>query len=194
MKWTADFETTTQLDDCRIWAWAVCEIGNKDHVIMGRNIEEFIYFLSKHTRDDFYFHNLKFDGDFIIHHLLSNGWKHNPSKAELEGGQFSTLISDKGMFYMLEICFKLEGRKKRSVTIYDSLKIIPLSVDKVAKAFGLPISKLTMNYNKERPVGYRWSKEEEEYIKHDVQIMSMALEQMFRTEAYKNDTGFQCTC
>ena len=28
----ADFETTTNINDCRVWAYAICEIGNKDNV------------------------------------------------------------------------------------------------------------------------------------------------------------------
>ena len=30
---TADFETTTDKNDCRVWAWAVCEIGVIDNIV-----------------------------------------------------------------------------------------------------------------------------------------------------------------
>ena len=43
-KFTADFETTTDLDDCRVWAWAVCEIGNFDNFKYGNSIEDFLHF------------------------------------------------------------------------------------------------------------------------------------------------------
>ena len=30
-KFTADFETTTDEEDCRVWAYALCEIGKPDN-------------------------------------------------------------------------------------------------------------------------------------------------------------------
>ena len=38
---TADFETTTDKNDCRVWAWAVCEIGVIDNIVIGNSIESF---------------------------------------------------------------------------------------------------------------------------------------------------------
>lgn len=184
MKWTADFETTTDKDDCRVWAYGVCMIDEPEHFEYSNNIADFIYFLRRHSRDDFYFHNLKFDGDFIIHYLLTHGWKHQKERKYLEAGQFYTLISDKGHFYMMEICFERKGNRRESVKIYDSLKIIPLSVNKVAKAFGLPISKLKIDYDKFREEGYTLDNNEVAYLNHDVKIMALALKQVFRRGAY----------
>ena len=193
MKWTADFETTTDPNDCRVWAYGVCKINEPEYFEYGNNIKDFLIFLRHHSRDDFYFHNLKFDGDFIIHYLLTHGWKHQKDRKLLDGGQFYTLISDKGMFYMMEICFERNGNRKESVKIYDSLKIIPLSVDKVAKAFGLPINKLKIDYHKFREEGYMLDSEEIAYLNHDVKIMAMALNQVFRRGSHKNDSGVKCT-
>ena len=41
-KFTADFETNVSETDCRVWAYALCEIGNTDNFIYGNNIEDFI--------------------------------------------------------------------------------------------------------------------------------------------------------
>ena len=41
-KFTADFETNVSEEDCRVWAYALCEIGNTDNFIYGNNIEDFI--------------------------------------------------------------------------------------------------------------------------------------------------------
>ena len=38
----ADFETTTNIEDCRVWAFAICEVGNKEDVIIGTTIDEFM--------------------------------------------------------------------------------------------------------------------------------------------------------
>lgn len=59
---TADFETTTDPKDCRVWAWACCEVGDPNNFIYGNDIKGFID-LCKSKRDNYkmYFHNLKFD-------------------------------------------------------------------------------------------------------------------------------------
>ena len=39
-KFAADFETTTDIDDCRVWAYSLCEIGKPDNFLDGNNIDE----------------------------------------------------------------------------------------------------------------------------------------------------------
>lgn len=72
---TADFETTTDEKDCRVWAWAVCDINKPDDISLGNSIESFFNFLQSQGSNTYYFHNLKFDGEFIIYYLLKNGFK-----------------------------------------------------------------------------------------------------------------------
>ena len=44
-KYVADFETATWLEnETYVWAWATCEIGNPDNIIIDNNIESFIKF------------------------------------------------------------------------------------------------------------------------------------------------------
>ena len=65
--YVADFETTTNADDCRVWAWGLCEIGNISNFIYGNDISTFfekVKELSK-QQETIYFHNLKFDGEFL---------------------------------------------------------------------------------------------------------------------------------
>ena len=70
-KYTGDFETATWLDDeTYVWAWAVCEIGNTKNLKIGNNIESFIEYCSSVHNPTIYFHNLKFDSEFIICYLL----------------------------------------------------------------------------------------------------------------------------
>jgi hypothetical protein len=38
----ADFETNTNMADCRVWAYAICEVGNKDNIIVGTTIDDFM--------------------------------------------------------------------------------------------------------------------------------------------------------
>ena len=92
---------------------------------------------------------------------------------------FTTLISDMGMFYTIEVYFNVRGKKAHKATFIDSLKIIPFSVSVIAKSFGLPISKLELDYNKPRELGHILDDEEKEYIKNDVKIVAMALKILF---------------
>lgn len=179
-KFTADFETVTWLEnETYVWAWAVSEIGNEENIKIDNNIDSFMEFCKKEKNSYFYFHNLKFDGEFIIYWLLKNNFKHVEKKEEIEDMTFTTLISNMGQFYNIVVYFKKGNKKVHKVTFIDSLKIIPFSVDDTAKAFKLPISKLKIDYNKPREMGHILTYEEISYIKNDVLIMSKALKTIF---------------
>ena len=190
-KFTADFETTTDPNDCRVWAYAICEIGNINNFYYGNSIDEFIEFC-KNKRENYvlYFHNLKFDGEYIFNYLLNNDYKCIKDKKDREDKTFTTLISDTGQFYSIEIFFETKNKKHiNKVTIYDSLKILNFSVDKIAKDFNLPIRKLEIDYHAKREIGHILTEEEIDYIKNDVEIMARALEFMFNENLKKMTIG-----
>lgn len=179
-KFTADFETCTWLEnETYVWAWAVCEIGNESNIVIDNNIKSFIDYCYSQKNSTFYFHNLKFDGEFIIYYLLKNGFKHVVKKEDIKDNTFSTLISDMGQFYQITVYFTKGNKKVHKVTFIDSLKIIPFSVDTIAKSFNLPISKLKIDYNEPREIGHILTEEENEYIKNDVLIVAKALKTLF---------------
>ena len=180
MNYTADFETATWLEDSSyVWAWAICEIGHEDNIYLGNTIDSFMEWVSKNKSSKYYFHNLAFDGSFILDYLFKNGFKHIEDSKDKESKTFTTLISDMGMFYSIEVYFKVNGKKVKKATFIDSLKIIPFSVDGIAKSFGLPISKLELDYNKPRELGHVLDPQEQDYIKNDVKIVAMALKVLF---------------
>ena len=137
----------------------------------------------------FYFHNLKFDGSFILDWLLRNNFKYVEDKKEATSESFTSLISDFGMFYQITVYFKKEGKKTVKATFIDSLKIIPFSVSAIAKAFGLKESKLEIDYNKPRSEYHTLTKEEKDYIKNDVTIVSKALSLLFGEKLEKMTAG-----
>lgn len=189
MKLTADFETTTDELDCRVWAWGVCEIGNPNYFIYGNNLDSFFKFCENSENSTIYFHNLKFDGEFILCWLFENGFIHVKDRKELKTKTFTTLISDKGQFYSMKIVFKKSGKKTNYIEIFDSLKILPFSVSAIAKGFNLPISKLDIDYNLPRPVGYQLTPEEIDYLRNDVDIVARALSVIFSQDLEKMTAG-----
>lgn len=121
MLYTADFETTTNEEDCRVWAWGVCEIGNPDYFQHGNTIEGFFDYMEKSENSTFYFHNLKFDGEFLMVYLFEHGFKHVQERTDEDTKTFTTLISDAGQFYSIKIIFEKKGKRTKYVKIYDSL-------------------------------------------------------------------------
>lgn len=141
----------------------------------GEDIDSFINYCSLiNESSSFYFHNLKFDGEFIIHYLLTHGFVHVNEK-KLGVNQFSTIISDLNVFY----CIKVKFKEEVIISFFDSLKLLNFSVEEVAKAFNLSFKKLEIDYKAKREKGHKITDEEKEYLKHDVMIMSLALEKMF---------------
>ena len=186
-KFACDFETNTHEDNVSVWAFGCCEIGNPDNFIYGNNINDFIKWCkTKHENYLLYFHNLKFDGEFIFHYLLSNGYTFIKDKKDKKDKTFTCLISDTGQFYSIEIYFDTKNKTRcNKVTIYDSLKILNFSVDQIAKNFNLPIRKLEIDYNIIRDEKHVLTKEEIDYIRNDVEIMARALDIMFKQNLTK---------
>lgn len=188
---TADFETTTDINDCRVWAWALCEIYNTDNFIVGTNIESFIEWCEKTKHNEkIMFHNLKFDGSFIISYLLRSGYKWVPKAQKGDKKVFTTLISDKGLFYSITIHHNFKSTKKHHTTTFeDSLKVLPFSVEKIAKDFDLPIKKLEIDYTEFRSKDHQLTPEEVDYIRNDVTIMALALGILYREGLTKMTTA-----
>lgn len=184
--WAVDFETTTDENDCRVWAYGGCKIGQPNNFVHGINITDFFKWCKSEKNPTMYFHNLKFDGIFLITHLIFDmGFKWVKDRDEAEENTFTTLISDMGQFYQIEVYFKVysspkaKRKKFKSVTFLDSLKKIPFPVKVVAKAFNLSIKKGELDYKKFRPIGHQLTDDELDYLRNDVQIMAEALHIQF---------------
>lgn len=173
---SCDFETTTKLDDCRVWAYGYMEIGNLDNYKIGNSLDEFMQWVME-IQADLYFHNLKFDGAFIVNWLEQHGFKWSNEGLP---NTYNTIISKMGQWYMIDICFGYRGKRKLHTVIYDSLKKLPFPVKKIAKDFQLPLLKGDIDYHTERPVGHEITPEEYEYIKNDIEIIARALDIQFK--------------
>ena len=177
-KFACDFETTTDPNDCRVWGYGVMEIGNESNYEIDNSIDKFMKWC-ENVHADLYFHNLKFDGSFIVSWLLNNGWEHNDSGLPKT---FDTVISNMGQWYKITICYGYKGKRKLHTTIYDSLKKLPFSVDRIGKAFNLTTKKIDVPqefYIRYRPVDHQITDEEYQYILHDIKVIAGALQTQF---------------
>ncbi len=204
-RFCADFETVvlehpkTQKSTA-VWAWAFVEIGKTDYedVIIGNCIETFFDYIFKlNTGIEIYFHNLKFDGSFILDYLHKNkkfrcGYiekeKRFKTKRELMNNEFTYLISNRNTVWY-SISIKHNGR---IINIFDSLKLLPFSVEVVAKNFATQRKKGKINYKLHTAPKQPISKDERTYISNDVLVMSEALANFFKGGNTKITIGSNC--
>ena len=180
--WACDFETNNDENDCRVWCWGAENIETGEYR-RGKTIEEFINFLARVPEKNLYFHNLKFDGGFIIDWLLNAGFKYTEDTLHMSAGEFGALISNMNVFYT--ITTKLGGKLHQ---IIDSLKILPFPISAMPKMFGLPESKGEIEYDKPHPKGYEPTEEEWDYLYRDVHILAGGLKYIF-TQGHRKITA-----
>lgn len=179
-RFSCDFETNNYEDDCRVWSWGLDNIYTGTYE-SGKTLDEFMHRIQLLPSCILYFHNLKFDGSFILNWLLRHDYNHVVKKNvsdELRRGEFTTLISDMGQWYTVEIQF----RNGHNVRIIDSLKILASDLAGVAKSFGMEEGKGEIDYEMYRPLGYEPTKSEKDYQKQDCKIMSTALKYMLESK------------
>lgn len=167
-----DFETANnaEINDKETYVWLGVSIDMRtDHVEnIAHNVEEYYEWFTSLNGGTFYFHNLAFDGNFLLAYLMKIGYK--PITGQERDRRFEIICDDFNRIFRLRVI-----DHKRSWTFYDSLKIIPLSEHDLAKKFGLSVQKGSIDYTKARPKGYRATKKEIEYCINDVKIISEAL-------------------
>lgn len=198
----ADFETTVYAEQERtdVWAAALVELYTEEVSVYG-SIEEFlIKVFSLHGNAAIYFHNLKFDGAFIINWLLhSDEWKqaytHSENKADgdfikpedMDNNTYRYSISNMGQWY--SITLKHRGRV---IEFRDSLKLLPFSVDAIGKSFQTRHKKSSIEYTGFRYPGCTITEEEKEYIKNDVLVVKEAIEILLSEGHSKLTIGSCC--
>ena len=175
-QYMCDFETTTDPADCRVWAACAVDMNTGEVAHLSNSIDSFIKWINDTGSCKLYFHNLRFDGEFIMSWLLRNGFRHvQNAKSGLPEGCFRTVINEMGAFYKISICFKRKGKRIILCDIQDSLKKLPFPVRKIAKDFGLTIAKGEIDYTLPRSINWEITPEEKEYIETDCKIVQQAL-------------------
>lgn len=164
-----DFETTTS-KYCEDQAFLICytfrsQISNKHYT--GVKFKDFWNDILKAKVETMYFHNLSWDGEFIVWDLIENGYEFVESKFDIkEDKQFTWLKTDTGRIYTITV--RYEGH---TITFLDSYALIPISVENIGKMIGT--YKLDADYDKHTPVERLEDLDQQyvEYMKRDVDIV-----------------------
>lgn len=185
IKFMGDLETTVYdgQEFTEVWASAIVQFHTED-VLIFHDLKETIDYLKEFPGHvQLYYHNLKFDGEFWLSYLASNGYKlalkgEYPeqvwkSEKEMLFNEYKYFISDRGLWYYIVI-----RTNKGFIEIRDSYKLLPYSVAKIAEDFKTSRQKLDLDYTKFRFSGCDISEHEREYIANDVLIVKEALEFM----------------
>lgn len=143
--------------------------------ILTVSIEEFFEeFFKRKQSATMFFHNLKFDGEFIKWYLSRNGYQYYFEPPQRKTRKGFTILEDAKNIYFINV-FKpvRDGKKIKIVQLYIrcSLNLLTLSIDKLAKAFKLP-NKTSIDYDVE-PFNSLDEVPSDiiDYIKNDVNIM-----------------------
>lgn len=195
----ADFETTVYegQTSTEVWAAALVNLYDPDEyesVEIYHDIYSFFRRILKLASSDncvIYFHNLKFDGSFILSYLeRSEYWRQytyefiddetGKTKRAFEGtaykmpsGSYMYSISDKGLWYTIRLQVG-----NHYIEFRDSLKLLPFSVAQIGKGFDTKHKKLTMEYEGNRYAGCEITDEEKQYIANDVLVVKEGLQYM----------------
>ena len=191
----ADFETTSlaqyEVEGCtKVYLWKLMGVDNLTDEI-GIDMDSFIRCISQLGDADIYFHNLSFDGEFILWWLLDNYYTYDE---ELKSDNtFKSIIDETGSIYSISV-----RHNKNSTTNFKcSYKLFPKSIKDIGKLVG--IEKLNETHNYDEIKNYHsieeLPEEEIKYITNDVMIMVELIKYLqdkgvkgitMSTSAYKN--------
>lgn len=173
----ADFETATSAwneNGTRVWLWGLALVEDSDNSFeWGTTMESFLERISEHNSNT-YFHNLKFDGWFIVDYLLKNGYTYYDGKSAQPKRTFKALISDMGQWYSVTVAWE----NGHTTEFRDSAKKLPMSVKRIAESFGLDEAKGELDYDNPRPIGHEPTEAELDYLRADVLIVAKALKEV----------------
>lgn len=174
--WICDFETTAYegVEKTEVWAAAKVNYESQERAVYN-NLTEFMQ--SFKGENMLYFHNLKFDGAFIIDWLYRKKYRYTakPDKGQkLPKGHFTTFISHMGVWYEIQV-----RTKGAILTIKDSLKLLPFTVKYMGETLCKEHHKTEIDYTQHRGAGEEITKKEQEYIYNDVEVVKESLQAVY---------------
>lgn len=196
-----DFETTVYKGQQRtdVWAAAFVELYTEDVQLFGNIFDAWDYLINLDTRLTVYFHNLRFDGSFLLSFFLNQlhykqaYTQHSETDVDfldnkdMPNKSVKYLISDLGQWYTITV--KVNNK---IIEFRDSLKLLPFSVKEIGRSFKTKHQKLDMEYKGLRYPNCPITEQEQEYIKNDVLVVKEALEAVFAEGHNKLTIGACC--
>ena len=165
--WCADFETTSsknlEKDGCvRVWLWSLVGVEDGEK-FYGFDIQSFLKELKRRKCKKVFFHNLKFDGKFIVDYFMRNNFEY--------GTDYEVIIDGLASWY--EVKWKYDGT--HTIKFWDSAKKFPgTSVQSLGEFVNLP--KLEKPYfDKYYPIDYKPTEEEIKYCIRDSEVVAKAM-------------------
>lgn len=213
----SDFETcftNEQKENVRVWAWGYLDYITGEYK-EGNNIDSY---LAKILDDkyvyDIGFHNLRFDGNFIIPQLFKRGYKYIPNNEFMDKwsngddmtGLFTHNITVMGQWFSITVAKKLKATSTTPAFIHfwDTQKLFPMKLADIGRQYNTGVQKIKEDkefYERIRPVGHVLTEEESKYLKADCSVLAQALlsqlelyDTIYRTQASKAFTFFKACC
>ena len=190
--YVADFETSHEQIEGKEYAWVWCAgyqrlftESNGLHIF--GNIKDFIDGLLQNETKKVYFHNLKFDGQFLLNYFLFHKYVYNEELNKDK--QMMYIIDQMGTFYSLTVTFKNKQGKIRRCTFIDSLKLYPYSLKVLAKQMKMDEGKGELDYEKVRYVNHKLTADERDYFRRDIKILKIAMENAYTKGIKKMTIG-----
>lgn len=205
-----DFETTVtgEVDQSHteVWVHGCAELyDDSETVIFHQSISQAFAFYEEQAKGGriiVYFHNLKFDGAFLVDFMMRR-LHYEPAIIEGEqdynadrwvdehklwNGSFRVTISSMGQWYGITV----RTGKGKTIEFRDSLKLLPFTLKRIGDSFKTKHRKLEMEYIGNRYPGCYISPEEYEYLKNDVLVLKEAVEIMYNDGHTKLTIGSCC--
>lgn len=213
----ADFETcyTSELkENVKVWAWGYLDYLDGEYM-EGTDINSFLNrILFDKNVYDIGFHNLKFDGSFIIPALFKRGYTYMSNREftdKWRDGEdlskvFTHNITTAGQWFSITIVKERKVNKSTPSFVYlwDTLKLFPEKLSELAIQYNTRNKKIQEDrdfYEAIREDGHKLTERESAYLKADCEVLAQALriqlekfDTIFRTRASKAFTFFKQCC
>lgn len=169
-----DIKTGQMIKDQKVWL-----AGHKNLETMKT---EFFYSIEGFMEDilsrkdnvntEYAFHNLKYDGSYVLPYLFKSGYQATKNKPEPK--QFSVLVDSRNVWYSITI----QVTAKRRILLWDSTKLFPCALEYLPDIYSTPSKKLIEDsefYERYRPDGYKPIEEELNYLENDLAVLAETL-------------------
>lgn len=172
--YTIDFENTQNDTKTEVWACGYCDISEKKPEIFTSMADMFASMAQHNKRKTVvaYTHNLSYDGSLISAWLFSEGYTYLTDNA-YHNKTISGLIDGRGLWYVIKFTYK-----SCRFEIRDSLKILPSTLDRLARDFDTEHKKLTGTVDYYRKAGNPITDTERRYLENDIIVLAELLEKV----------------